>query len=273
MFGPTKSILKIGIVICYTGILLGILVKNVSGFEDKIVAIVNDEIITKSDINKSGVEGTDIISDIAEKKLQLQIAKNLGISGDVGIEGENNPKKMSKEDIIISRLINMKIRPEISIREEDIKKYYLIHKDRFENPEEVRIGYIFIPFSVREDIIKDIIDNLKKDTSLKEIKNRLSIDDSIRVMEDLGFVKRDSLLPELNHIVFNMKKGEVSAPVKTKNGTYIVKILDRRSGGYKPYERVKEEIRVRLFREKMESLYVKWLFNIKGHSFIEIRNF
>ena len=58
--------------ICYEGL--------AASFEDKIIAIVNNEIITKSDLENSKIFSNNSLSSLIEKKLQIQTAQKKDIS-------------------------------------------------------------------------------------------------------------------------------------------------------------------------------------------------
>jgi hypothetical protein len=59
---------------------------------------------------------------------------------------------------------------------------------------------------------------------------------------DLGFFSEGRMVKEFEDVAFKMKIGEVSAPVKTRFGYHIIKLLDKRDDRKKPFEEVKDQI-------------------------------
>src|SRR5207247_5128246 len=47
---------------------------------------------------------------------------------------------------------------------------------------------------------------------------------------DIGWVRPDQLAPELGTIVSQLRAGELSAPVRTSGGYYLLLVVDRRTG-------------------------------------------
>ena len=63
------------------------------------------------------------------------------------------------------------------------------------------------------------------------------------------------MVPEFDAALKDMKQpGEVGAPVKTQFGWHLIQLVERRPGGKRPYEEVREELyreaRTRILSEK-----------------------
>ena len=72
---------------------------------------------------------------------------------------------------------------------------------------------------------------------------------------DLGFFAEGRMVPEFDAALKDMKQpGEVGAPVKTQFGWHLIQLVERRPGGKRPYEEVREELhreaRTRILSEK-----------------------
>ena len=67
---------------------------------------------------------------------------------------------------------------------------------------------------------------------------------------DLGYVKRGSLVPEVERVAFDLKPGEVSDIVSSSYGLHLTKVEDYRTSSVEPVEAVKEKIRETLTEEK-----------------------
>ena len=239
------------------GILFIIFVRSAYPYEDRIVAIVNDDIITLADLQNYRKEREVNISDIIEKRLIYEEAKRLGM--DV-----NQP-----EEVIAGKVIRREISPKIVISDKDIENYYNIHRESFKEPDKVRIGYVLL---TEENIplIKEIIKDLRQGSSLEELASLYSYETTLKIVSDLGFVQKGHLMPELDKEVFKLKKGDISPPIKTSRGIYIIKVLDVKKNNYIPLQQIKDRVRNLVFQEKIEEAYVKWMYEIKKTSFIKI---
>jgi len=259
---------------------------SLSTAEDRIVAIINDEVITESELKNKNDFSYIKLSYLIEKKLQLQTAKKRGItvqqeeiSSFKEIISEEE-KKDALEQLTIFKLLNKDIKSRISINDKELEEYYILNKELFILPEEVRVGYVFIPIkpsdspeniNLSQKKINDILSDLKINTSLKDISTRYNGSIDVQVIDDLGSIKRGDLLKELDIAAFSLREGEISDVIYTSSGFYILKVLEKKSLKYKTFEDLTDLIREKVFQEKSEKLYKEWIYNIKTSSFIELR--
>ena len=75
--------------------------------------------------------------------------------------------------------------------------------------------------------------------------------------------------PEIEKIVLSIKPGEVET-IAAPGGIYILKLEEIKPGDIKPFEAVKEEIEERLYQEKSEARFARWLEELRRNAAIEI---
>ena len=282
--------------------------KNALGSADGIIAIVNEDIITESELTSSKMFPRNSISFLIEKKLQLQTANKMGIgvnpaeisdamedirkensfSSDKDFESAllkqgislENYKKDLKEQLILIKLINREIKSSISVTDAELEEYYFLNKRFFSRPEEIRIGYVYIPVKTTapEDIynqaqnkIREILLSFKKDSSFSDIKRNYSGQPEIIVSEDLGFIKKGELLQELDNVAFVLREDEISDVISTPSGFYILKMLERKEIEALPFTEVKDMVKEMLFQEKSEKRVKEWIYELKSTSYIDIK--
>ncbi|MCC6545029.1 MAG: peptidyl-prolyl cis-trans isomerase [Nitrospirae bacterium] len=277
--------------------------------EDRIIAVVNDDIITLSELNTADTRifKSTSLSFLIEKKLQLQAAKKKGMSvtnsefedalNDVkkmngfssddemrnallkeGVSFEDYKRELS-EQLLILKVINREVKSKISVSDKDVENYYQSHKGNFKVQESIRIGYVNVPLKTLDSEdeersalrkITSILTDLKNNISLSELKRRYSDSKDINFVNDLGFVKKGDLMPEIENPAFNLKEGEISDVIKTSKGFYIIKKIEVKKTEFKPIDAVKDIIRDAVFQDKSESAYKDWIYNLKTSSYINI---
>ena len=85
---------------------------------------------------------------------------------------------------------------------------------------------------------------------------------------DLGFMRQDTLTPEIGAIAFTMAPGQTfSHPVKTGTGWFIVRVDERRQAALPAYAAVKEDIRGVLLREGFAAVAKAALSEVTVHAF------
>ncbi len=296
---------------------------------DRVVGVVNGEVITLSDLDNAMPQyGRDNILDegnsldkeiklrqarkevldmlIEERLLQL-VARQFGIKVedeevDKAIErmkqaGNASDDEMIKEltaqgfsmegyshfikaQLRKAKIIDTAIKPNISMSEEKLREYYQNHTDNYLFPE-VRVSQILIQISpevtpkdkeIVQKKVETIMQSLKKGTAFAELASRYSDDKaSAPSGGDLGFFKKGEMVPELEAVVFSMKKGEVSRVIQSSQGFLILTVTDIRGGSIAPFDEVKEQVKEDYYREEVTSCYAKWLKDLKNRANVEVK--
>ena len=296
---------------------------------DKIVAIVNGEIITLSELEQYHVKlrgkseatgnpwekGTkvfdsrrEILDRLIEETLVDQQCKKWAIrvsERDIEMAIEDVKKlnaiitdeelkralvvdglswedfrQQLKEEIKRAKLIARVVRSEFSADDEDLKRFYIEHIERFKNPDQIRVSHILIiiPQDADDMLVetfrhkgKMILERLHRGEDFGEIARLYSDDASAKNGGDLGFFKRGDLLPELERSSFNLQRGELSGLIRTKMGFHIIKVTEKKEGSVIPYEEVMEKVKNQYIEEESQRLYKAWLQKLRAESFIEVK--
>ncbi|MBO4957097.1 MAG: peptidylprolyl isomerase [Rickettsiales bacterium] len=146
------------------------------------------------------------------------------------------------------------------ITEQDIRRRYEELVSIAENKEERKISHILVE---TEDEARRIRNNIVRMNNFENMAKRRS-KDTISALNggSLGYlVKEEITIKEFADIVFLLKLGELSRPIKTEHGWHIVRIDDIRNMKIKTYEESKneiyEELRHRVFEEFISTILKK----------------
>jgi peptidyl-prolyl cis-trans isomerase C len=103
-----------------------------------------------------------------------------------------------------------------------------------------------------EQEAKDIEARLKKGEKFAALAKAKSLDGSKDFGGDLGYFTADEMVAEFATAIRKMKKGQTTGPVKTEFGWHIITLIDRKDGGPRPYEEVRDAIRLVLLRKAVQ---------------------
>ena len=185
-----------------------------------------------------------------------------------------------KRDLEAFQILNLKVKSRVKIADEDLKNYYQTHAKEFAGEEQVRIRHIFLALppgtgSAEEAKVKaegeKILARLAAGEDFAQIARERSDGPSKAEGGDLGYVKRGTLKPELDKAAFALAKGQVSGLIRTPTGYHILEAEDRRVGGAKPFDEVKETIRDRLTGEQIETYRAQYLAELRRNALIDVR--
>lgn len=118
---------------------------------------------------------------------------------------------------------------------------------------------------------QEILERLKKGEKFEKLAKEKSIGPSAENGGDLGYFKRGDMVSEFENVAFNLKIGELSDIVQTDYGYHIIKVVGREALSPVEVSAVKENIKNKLLRDKMEKAYFDWIDKLKKEANIEIK--
>lgn len=135
--------------------------------------------------------------------------------------------------------------------EEELKKLYLEKIKDFKGPEEIHARHILVKTPKEA---QDILIQLKAGADFQMLANTKSLDAESNNGGDLGYFQKDMMIPEFSEPVFALKKGQISAPIKTPFGWHIVLVEDRRLSAPPAFEDVKDQLRQLIFEKNKDAV-------------------
>jgi peptidyl-prolyl cis-trans isomerase C len=119
--------------------------------------------------------------------------------------------------------------------------------------EEVQARHILV---ANEELARRIIADLKKGGDFAALAKQHSTDPSAQTQGgDLGFFKKDDMVPEFANAAFALKPGEITEnPVKTQFGWHVIKVENRRAAPTPSFEESRDELRQKLIQESFAKL-------------------
>ncbi|MCI5140865.1 MAG: hypothetical protein D3909_03875 [Candidatus Electrothrix sp. ATG1] len=301
---------------------------------DSCVAVVNEDVITRSDVNRIGEaifrqineeappeqrkEALEqarkrIIQQLIENKLLTQQAARYNISvteteidraqeqvlqrnnfSDEDFRRELQKMGLStsqyretlREQILRSKLINYEVRSKIVIPDEEIQKYF----EQQYNEQAQTKGYYILQLGVsfgknsdtttKQDARKRVeaAHKLAKEGhDFRELSRKHSNLPSAEDGGDLGFFEKDEMATYMRNAVTTLQPGEISPIIDRPDSYMFFKLLsngqnDQKNDGKKRVldEKIKEEIRNKLYKEETEKRYTRWLEKIRSEAYIKI---
>jgi len=137
------------------------------------------------------------------------------------------------------------------VTEEQAKDYYAKNPDVFKVPEQAHAQYILVkctdrdPESVRADAKNRAEEARKKAAGGEDfgaLARQYSQDGTASRGGDIGFFPRGVMFPKFEEIAFSLKPGEVSQVFQTPTGWNILKLVELKPPGIRPFEEIKTQL-------------------------------
>ena len=213
----------------------------------KVLATVNGVEITERDVEIARAEIGEQIANmpaeesrknlllyVIENQLLAEAAKKESVDeGDAAKEVMAYYRRRALHDLYYDR----KIRDAVS--EDTVKKTYDERIKQIESKPEVSARHILV--KTEEDAL-DIIERLNRGSDFAELAKEKSTGPSGSQGGDLGYFSKGQMVPEFDKVVFTLKKGEVSEPVKTQFGWHVIKVEDKRVSKPPAFDTVKGQL-------------------------------
>lgn len=170
------------------------------------------------------------------------------------------------------RLVIQKVMQEhqsAPVTDEEVKAYYDGHPQEF-TTDRVKASHILVK---DEALAKDLHAQIQKDPSkFEELAKEHSIDRSNSSKGgDLGFFGRGRMVKEFEDAAFALSEdGQLSEPIQTRFGWHVIKRTGREDGQAKPFDEVKNQIRIRLINDKRREQTDQFLATLKKDANLSI---
>jgi peptidyl-prolyl cis-trans isomerase SurA len=314
---------------------------------DEIIARVDDQIITRSEMEKAKLTGleelkqkypsdwqtrtakaqTDILRDLIDQQLLLERGKDLGITGETEVvkrlnlmrqqmglasiddlEKEAQKQGVSYEDfkeqirigVVTQQVIGQEVGGKLHISNDDIQDWYNKHQKELEGQEEIGLSEIMVgtqpaqqnvaskdkqapeqPKALPEDPAKvaeaeakanQLLDQLKKGGKFEDLAKKNSDGPTAAQGGTLGTFKRGELSKDLEDKTFELKPGENTGVIRTKQGFIILKVTGHRMAGVPPLKDISDRIREAIYSERLEPAARAYLTKLREQAYIDIKS-
>ncbi len=169
-----------------------------------------------------------------------------------------------KRELLITKLVEQALSDDIKVTDEEIEAYFEANKERFRLTEDMVHAYHVLLETRKE--ANGVSRRLRAGEVFATVFSEVSLDSSNHADDwDLGYFSKDEIAPEISNVVFKLKKGATSLPIKSAYGYHVVQLANKqKKGEVKNFELVKEEIRLKMQAQKKQDKYQRFLLQMKS---------
>jgi parvulin-like peptidyl-prolyl isomerase len=233
-----------------------------------------------------------VLSDLIRERLLLQEASRRGITvTDEALEARvrelraghtGSPLRKSlikhamdydqwrralRENMVMEALFAHVVQDAGIVTEEEVSRYYREHLDEFLIPEAVEISQIVVK---SRSTAQRLHRRIRKGENFEALAAKYSIGPEKEQAGRLGTFQRGELPVPLETAAFSTPTGKVTSLVETQHGFHLLKVVKRIPSHMRPEEEAREEIALKLSREKKQAFYDKWVDGLVQDSDIRV---
>lgn len=165
-----------------------------------------------------------------------------------------------EEKILRKKIILAVMKDKIKIDPTEIKDYYWSNIADFRKQKKIRIRQIVSDSEVKA---KQIQEKIKQGEDFSKLALKYSVTSDSKSGGDMGYFSEGDMPAFISRVVFKMKKGAVSAIVKSPYGWHLFLCEDIQEANTPKYEEVKQEVFNNYYNEKKDDYFNSWMEDLR----------
>ncbi len=201
-----------------------------------------------------------VLSQMVDRKLMVAAADKAKLGDDPMVKKRvEEARERAMQEAYVTREV------EKGMTEEKLRERYKKMVAENAGEEEIRARHILVQ---SEDEAKALIVELKAGKDFAELAKSKSTGPSANSGGDLGFFKKEDMVPEFTEAAFALKPGGYTeAPVKSQFGWHVIKLEERRKAPPPEFEATKDELRQQVARDSINEIVARLRADAKVEQF------
>jgi peptidyl-prolyl cis-trans isomerase SurA len=248
----------------------------------------------------------DLLRDMIDKQLLLSKAKELGLNADAEvirrldeIRKQNHLDSMEalekaaasqgvsfedfkaniRDSILTQQVVRDEVGRHLQMTQGMEQTYYDAHKQDFAMPEQVRLSEIMIPTAAdaNDEALaqakakaEDVEAKIKAGGKFDELAKTYSGGSTAAQGGDLGTYKRGALSKVLEDQTFDLPEGQVTAPIRTRQGFVILKVTEHQAAGTPALKDVEPQVQEAMYMQQLQPALREYLTKLREDAFIDL---
>lgn len=210
------------------------------------------------------VEITDKQVDARLEQIQKQYFGGDKKKYDKQLKEQGLSDKQVRNDIraqIVSEKIFEEVTGKVAVTDKQVADYYNKNEAQYSQPQSREVRHILVKTKAKAD---DLYNQLKGGADFAALAKKFSEDTGSKANGGKLTISKGQTVAPFDKKAFELKKNEISTPVKTEFGFHIIQPLgDVTEAKVTPLKEVKDSIRQQLAQTKKNEAMTKWVDELK----------
>ena len=184
-----------------------------------------------------------------------------------------------RDSLRVNKVIRRRVALRVSVTEPEINRYIEENRGKLDTGLSYHARHILIvpaddtdagweAARIRAEVIRTQVTD---GADFAELAKQNSRDASAKEGGDLGTLRRGELSQEIEDQILALRPGEVSRPHRSQLGYHIFRLESKETLEGEALQRVRQQVREILYRQKYDARMDAWLKEIKQRAIIEVR--
>jgi parvulin-like peptidyl-prolyl isomerase len=229
--------------------------------------------------------GISVESDVAKRLDEVRQQNGLATLDDLkkGVEASGlnweDYKTTIRNGLLQKELVRREVGSHVDISSDEVKQYYEAHQQEFTLPERVVLSEISLTtegkspeeFAAVRSKEEGLRTSVLNGDDFSQVARLYSQGSTAKDGGGLGTFQRGELSPQIEAVVFQMSKGQISDVIQTRTGFEILKVEDHLQSELQPMNKVEPDIRNTIHAQKMQPLIRDYLAELREQSYIIVK--
>lgn len=166
-----------------------------------------------------------------------------------------------------------KIRSQMKIDDATVRAAYESSKEKYKSGDSVHAQHILIKPAgntpaddeAARKKAEDLVKQIRAGGDFAALAKANSADPGSAARGgDLGYFEKGQMVPAFEEAAFSLAVGQISDPVKSNYGYHIIKVVEKRPGGYKSFEEVRPQLEAQLLDERAKDQARETILQVKA---------
>jgi peptidyl-prolyl cis-trans isomerase SurA len=229
--------------------------------------------------------GINVESDLNKRLDEVRQQNGLATLADLqkGVEasglGWEDYKTTMRNGLLQKEVVRREVGSHVEISKDEVKQYYEAHSEEFTLPERVTLSEISLStdgkkpeeFAAVRSKVEGLRTSVLNGDNFNQVASLYSQGSTAKDGGGLGTFKKGELPPQIEAIVFQLSRGQISDVIQTRTGFEFFKVEDHLQAGLQPLEKVEPDIRNIIHAQKVQPLIRDYLAELREQSNIIVK--
>jgi peptidyl-prolyl cis-trans isomerase SurA len=229
--------------------------------------------------------GISVESDLAKRLDEVRQQNGLATLGDLqkGVEASGlaweDYKTTIRNSLLQKEVVRREVGSHLDVSSDEVKQYYEAHSQEFALPERVVLSEISLStegkspeeFAAVRSKAEGLRASILNGDDFRQVAALYSQGSTAKDGGDLGTFKKGELAPQIEAIVFQMSKGQITNVIQTRAGFEFLKVEDHLQAELQPMDKVQDGIRNTLYAQKVQPRIRVYLAELREQSYVIVK--
>ena len=229
--------------------------------------------------------GISVESDLNKRLDEVRQQNGLATVADLqkGVEASGlsweDYKTTLRNSLLQKEVVRREVGSHLDISSDEVKQYYESHPQEFTPPERVILSEISLSTEGKNpdefDAVRKKVEGLRSSVlngdDFHQVAARYSQGSTAKDGGNLGTFAKGQLAPQIEAIVFQTGKGQLTDVIQTRSGFEFFEVEDHLPSALQPIEQVEATIRNTLSAQKMQPRMREYLAELREQSYVTVQ--